>query len=104
MPVTLKLLADPTFRAKVGIPRAGEPSIDVEMIFRHRTKEALQKWNGDRENRSDLDSFLDMVVGWELTDEFNRENVSLLLENYMGTALATFQVYFSELMGQRIKN
>ena len=45
-----------------------------------------------------------MVVGWELTDEFNKDNVELLLENHIGVALATYKVYIDQLVQHRAKN
>jgi hypothetical protein len=39
----LKLVANPTFRAKVGIPVAGGPEVPVEFVFKHRTKTALDE-------------------------------------------------------------
>lgn len=98
------LKADPTFAAKVGFPIAGGESVDVLLTFKHRTKTALDEFLSTRENRSDVDSFVDMVVGWELLDEFNRANVELLLENHIGVAVATYKSYIDELVQHRRGN
>lgn len=100
----LTLVANPTFKAKVGIPVAGGDPVEVEFTFKHRTKSALDEFIKSRAEKSDVDSFFDMVEGWDLTDTFNRESVELLLENYIGTALTTYRAYIDELVQAKLKN
>ena len=100
----LSLVANPTFKAKVGIPVAGGESIDTVFTFKHRTKDELDEFIKTRADKSDAESFLDMVSGWDLQDEFTPENVETLLQNYIGTGLAAFRVYIDELLGARLKN
>lgn len=112
-----KLKADPTFSAKVEIPVAGGPSVPVVFIFKHRTQSELIEWDKGIQGRSDFESFMDMVQGWvtdkaeaktfqaeELSEEFTPENVKLLLEERIGVALATKNVYYVELTKAREKN
>jgi len=98
------LKAQPTFTAKVGFPQAGGEPVDVLLTFKHRTKSALDDFLKSRDGRSDVDAFMEMVVGWELTDEFTKENIELLLENHIGVALATYKTYIDELLQHRAKN
>jgi Phage tail assembly chaperone len=101
----LKLVAAPTFRAKVGIPVAGGEAVPIEFIFKHRTRDALDEFIRTRaEQRDDLESFLEIVEGWELEDEFTRENAGLLLQNYIGAALAVYRAYVEELVQAKLKN
>ena len=100
----LKLVAEPTFTAKVGIPVAGGDAVEVLLTFRHRTKSALDAWVKDRGEKSDEDTFMGMVSGWELTDEFNTANVKVLLENYIGTGIAAYRVYIDQLVQSKAKN
>jgi len=100
----LKLVANPTFRAKVGIPVAGAVPVEIEFVFRHRTKTDLDAWISARTDKSDPDSFMEMVESWELDDPYTRENVETLLENYIGTALATYRVYIDQLVQAKLKN
>jgi hypothetical protein len=93
----LALKANPSFQAKVGIPVAGGASVDVLFTFRHRTKTELVDFVGAL-NRSDEEIFLDIVTGWDLEDAFTPENVKLLLENYIGAALAVYEAYKAELV------
>lgn len=100
----LSLIANPTFKAMVGIPIAGSEPVQVELIFKHRTKDDLNQFIKDRPGKSDEESFMDMVCGWELEDPFDTESVNKLLQNYSGTGLATFRVYLDELLQAKIKN
>lgn len=100
----LKLEAAPTFQAEVGIPVAGSDPVPVSMTFKHRTKAQLDEFIKSRTDSTDADSFMAMVEGWELDDEFNRANVEKLLQNYMGAALATFYVYVDQLVQAKAKN
>ena len=100
----LTLNPAPTFKAKVGIPVAGGAAVDVEFTFRHRTKKQLEEFVKSRADQSDVDSFLAMVVGWELEDEFGPVAVELLLDNYIGAAVATYRTYLRELVEGKAKN
>lgn len=100
----LKLVAEPTFKALVNIPVAGCDAVPVMFVFKHRTKDELDEFIKTRADKSDSESFLGMVSGWDLEDEFTPENVETLLQNHIGTALATFRVYVDELVGARVKN
>lgn len=98
------LKADPTFVAPVDFPVAGGESVAVKITFKHRTKTALEEFIEKRAGREDADMFVDMVVGWDLDDEFNRGNVETLLENRMGVAVAVYRAYIDELVKHRAKN
>lgn len=100
----LTLKANPTFRAKVGIPVAGASPVAVEFVFKHRTKSELEKFVQSRADVSDVDSVMDFVEGWDLEEKFDREGVEILLENYAGAALALYLAYVDELLQAKRKN
>jgi len=100
----LSLIANPTFPAPVDIPVAGAESVKVLMTFKHRTKDDLDKFIKTVHSRDDTENFMEMVTGWELDDPFNKESVELLLQNYMGTSLATYKVYIDELVKHKTGN
>lgn len=100
----LSLKAAPTFTTKVGIPVAGGAAVDVMLTYRHRTRKQMDQFNQERSARSDVESFLDMVVGWDLEDPFTPENVAELLENYIGAAVVAYQVYVDEIIKVRLGN
>jgi hypothetical protein len=100
----LKLVANPTFIAKVGIPIAGADAADVVFTFTHRTKTQLDEFVRSRSEKADVDSVMEMTSGWDLEDPFTRENVETLLENYIGAAIAIFRVYVDQLVKAKLGN
>lgn len=100
----LKLVAEPTFKAKVGIPVIGGEPVPVEFVFKHRTKTALTEWLKTRDGKAEVDILLDMVEGWDLEDAFNRDNALLLVENYHGAALVALQTYVEQLAQAKLGN
>lgn len=100
----LSLTPAPRFKATVQIPLAGGESSPVVLNFKHRSKTELNKFVSERGDKSDTESFLEMVDGWDLSEEFTPGNVDLLLESYIGAALATYQTYIEELVRHKAKN
>ena len=108
MGLKLKLNPEPTFKAKVGIPVPGGKPTLVEFTFKHRTREQVKELQDEMaalgENADEAEAFRMFVVGWELDDEFNDENIKRLLSNYLGASAAISSAYFSELYGARRGN
>ena len=100
----LKLQPEPTFKAVVMIPAAGSSDLPLEFTFKHRTRDQLRKFVEESAERDDADTILDMASGWELSDSFNKENVTLLVQNYTAAARAVFDKYLDELARARQKN
>ena len=100
----LKLIAEPTFPARVEVPLAGGAVAEVVMTFKHRTRTQLDEYIASRAGKTDVESFMEIVSGWDLEDEFTAANVELLLENHIGAALAVYKTYLKELVGAREKN
>jgi hypothetical protein len=101
----LKLIANPTFAAKVAIPVAGGASVDVEFTFKHRTKAQMDEFLKERDGKPiTADTLLEMVSAWELEDEFGKASMELLMENYIGAALAIYLTYIDELYKAKAKN
>lgn len=100
----IKLEADPTFKAKVGIPVPGSDPALVEFTFKHRTRDAVMKWLAESQESSDVQSVQDVATAWELDDAFNAENIDRLCQNYAGAGFAIVSAYLEELRGARTKN
>lgn len=99
----LKLTAEPTFKTKVGIPVPGAKPAEIEFTFRHKTRAEATAWI-EQPAGEDADALMQIVVGWELDDEFNRENMALLCDQYGGASREIVNVYLRELAGTRAKN
>lgn len=100
----LKLVANPTFKAKVLIPVAGCEPVPMEFTFKHMTKSAFEAFGKGISGKSDSEAFMEIITAWDFEEEFSKESVDILLENYMGAALAVFEGYKAELMKAKVKN
>lgn len=105
--VTFKLLAAPTFRARVDIPAPGGVVVPLECELRHFTRQALIDFSTPEAvaARSDADTLLAIMVGWHNVDDaFGPEAVALLLENYQQAAAGIVTAWMRELTAQRLGN
>ncbi len=102
--MALKLKPDPTFKAQVAIPLHGGGETKVEFDFQHRTRDELEAWLKAGADRDDVDAVLEAARGWELVEPFDRENVSELVQNYIGAARAVVDTYVRELSQARLGN
>lgn len=100
----LKLNPDPTFSVKVGIPVPGARPADVGITFKYRDRDALQAWVEATRDSEDVEVVADCVVGWDLDDEFSRDNVDRLCRAYPGAAREIVGTYVRELAGIRAGN
>lgn len=100
----LSINAAPTFKAKVGIPVAGGESVEVEHTFKHRTKDELDEFVASRIDKTDAETYLEMVSGWDFAEEFSEESVKAMLQNHIGAGVAAYKVYIDELVKAKVKN
>lgn len=105
--VTFKLLAAPTFRARVDIPAPGGAVVPLECEFRHFTRQALIDFSTPEAvaARTDVDTLMEVLADWHNVDQsFCRGSVALLLENYQQAAAAIVTAWMRELTAQRLGN
>ncbi|WP_236233693.1 phage tail assembly chaperone [Pseudomonas tohonis] len=96
----------PTFKAPVEIPVHGGNATPVVFEFKHRSRDEMLKLS-DRANGgelNELDSVLEVAVGWELDDPFNAESIEKLLQNYQGAGHAVIRKYLEEIRQARLGN
>lgn len=98
----LTLNAAPTFSATVAIPVPGGAAAPVVFTFKHRTRDGLRDWL--KQERDDVSAILEMATAWDLAEPLDKENVELLVQNYLGAAKAVFEKYLSELTQARLGN
>lgn len=114
----LKLVPNPTFIADVEIPIAGSEPCVVKMTFKHRTRKEWNAWiaaakqkaesttplTPEQEQAQEVAAFMDVVTAWDLEEEFNRDNVGTLIQNYFAAASAAIDTYAKELWKAKVKN
>lgn len=98
------LSASPTFKAPVAIQVPGGKPVQVEFVFKHRTRDDFKEFIEALEGRDDIDMLLEIASGWELDDAFDAKSLALMTQNYMGSARAVLETYISELTSARVKN
>lgn len=98
------LAVKPTFKAKVSIPVPGQAPELVEFTFKARSRDDFKEFIDGLKDREDVDVILDIASGWELEDAFDKDNLELLTQNYLGAARAIIEKYLSELTQARLGN
>jgi hypothetical protein len=102
--VKFSLNANPTFKSKVEIPVPGDKSATVEFVFKGRTRTAFKDFIDGLKDREDVDVLMDIASGWDLDDAFDKDNVEVLTQNYLGAARAIIEKYLAELTSARLGN
>lgn len=107
----IKLNAEPTFSAPVEVHVPGKGAVKVNFTFKHRTRDEFNAWvaEGKRINESgetldDWEYMQQFVVGWELDEAFNRENLLTFLQHYHDAGHGLGVTYARELTGARLGN
>ncbi|WP_318387713.1 phage tail assembly chaperone [Enterobacter sp.] len=103
MAAKFNLQPKPTFKADVTIPRAGDEDGVLTFTFRHKPIKELAALE-TLEGKTALDFLTEITEGWALPDEFSRDNLEVLLDNYPGAMKAIVATYYRELTGNREKN
>lgn len=101
----LKLNPAATFKYSVLIPVPGNASETVAFEFRSKTQDEFDKFAqsvGDKEN--DVELLMDFIVDWDLPEQFTRENLARLLQNYIGSGFVIYKAYMDELSKARLGN
>ena len=100
-----KINPDPTFKVDVEIPLHGSKKPGkLGFTFKHRTLTQLKELTNRFKDMSDPEAVLEIAEGWDAKEEFNKENIEILLENYIGAATAIIDTYIAEHKQAKIKN
>ncbi|CAM4018314.1 phage tail assembly chaperone [Serratia silvae] len=115
--VEFKLNPKPTFKADVTVPRPGDEDGVLTFTFKHKKRTQLellekslretleqQSETGVYSNEPMADFLMEICAGWALPDEFNRENMLVLLDNYPRAFDSIATLFTRELMAARGKN
>ena len=100
----LNFTTAPTFAMKVAIPVPGKKAVDVEFTFKGRNREEFREYLDASSSKEDVDALMDTVTGWELENEFCREEIERMTLFYPASPRAIIQRYISELSGVRLGN
>lgn len=101
---TFRLNPDPTFQATVKFPIAGEQTASFKAEFKHRNSEEIKDLIARLADMEDLDLMQDIMVGWDIGEPFNEENLQKLISNYGAAARTIADTYWREIYGAREGN
>lgn len=116
--IAFRLVHEPAFKADVLLPIPGESEqTSLSLTFKYKTPEQLDDYlsrasevlpedSKPEENYKVLvDSFMEMVSGWGIDEDFSPANIKQALISYPTLASAAMTVYTANLMGQQqVKN
>lgn len=103
----LKILAAPTFRAKVSIPVAGGEPEKITVVFKHLTRAKLEAFlqAGTDAGRGYEETLAEVIDSWEGVDApYTRDALDTLCQQHHGAALALLKAYGEELSQARLGN
>ena len=116
--------APKTFKRKVTITLLDESTADIELTFKYKTRTEYAKlldevMKQDKADDSKTESAVDIfkrlgagtveflmkiVEGWDLDDEFNKSNVSELIDKFPAAANEITEAYRIAILEGRTKN
>ena len=113
----LKLNPNPTFADEVTItvPGQKEPGT-INLTFKYRSLKEygeLMELIGEKKDKNGkvikpgktvAEALPEFVLGWDLPEEFNAENVAIFLNNYPSAYGEIARAYFLLLFESRVKN
>ncbi|MGN8276769.1 phage tail assembly chaperone [Pseudomonas sp. SMN5] len=124
----IKISQNPTFKAKVAIPRVGGKPEDVEFEFKYLDRLALaahfDKWNAAREEHQkrvqedglswqeatvaeiaiQVGQLKDIVAGWAFDDKLSDESMTALVTTCVGAPQAVLEAYQNAYQPARLGN
>ena len=91
------LQPNPTFKAKVKIPVPGaDKEPEVEFTFKFRDRDELAALLERAKDQELIKTVMEMTAGWDLSDEFNADNVGLLDRTYIGALGRVIEAYWNQ--------
>lgn len=100
-----KLNPNPTFWVKTKVRTPGGEESEFEVEYRHKGKEALQRFMESAKGRSEAEVMAEVIVSWRGMDvDFSADNLKTLFDNYPGLGSVMIVDYGVELMKARAGN
>ncbi len=95
---------DPTFPRKVVVELPSGDTDEIEFTFRHRTGKEAKALDEGLSGRDWADVLLDLAVGWEFAEPYDREHLDEFCNNYPKAAPAIYRQYVQALLVEKAKN
>lgn len=101
------IVAQPTFAATVDIPVPGGGTQPLELVFKHKTREAALEYMSRPapDGATDGSVLEEIVASWtNVVEPYSPENMTVLCANFPGAPEVILEKYFTELGVLRRKN
>lgn len=110
--MAIRIIPNPTFRARVQLTVPGEPDAAIEFVFRHKSPKALTEWHQTFGDKTSAEALSEVVEKWaggvidENGDEvpYTPENFALFLAAHAPRAEELLETYLREVFESRRKN
>lgn len=96
--------ASPSFPATVKIHQPGGEPRELEMTFKHRTRDQLKELMDRLKELKDPEMVAEVASGWELSEAFSASNIAQFLQDHHSAAVAIWNTYVDQLTGLRLGN
>ena len=124
----IKISQNPTFKAKVAIPRVGADPVSVEFEFKYMDRLALaahfDKWNAARDEHAkkvqedglnwqeatgaeialQVGQLKDIIASWGFDEKLSDESLTALVTTCIGAPQAVLEAYQSAYQPARLGN
>lgn len=105
MATVFKLNPEPTFKVTAAIPVPGLAAMELEVEFRHKTRDELVKFFGGLKGRKGIDILMEIIADWHNCDTpFSKKTLATLLQNYPKSDSALMDAYVDQCGGARMGN
>ena len=103
----LTLKRPPTFVEEVELTVPGQAKTGtMKVTYNYKTNPQLNEFvlRTTKEKTTVGDALMELMVGWNLPEEFNKENLEIFMDNYPQAGMELYQAYFLLVRGTRVKN
>ncbi len=107
----IRLIPNPTFKARVKFTQPGAEDALVEFEFRHKTPAGFQAWWAAAAEKPVSDALAEIIIGWSgVIDEagndmpFTADALAMFLAGHGPRGRELMAAYFRELLESRQKN
>lgn len=110
--MAIRIIPNPTFRARVAFTVPGEPNATVEFSFRHKSPKALAAWHAAFAEKTPAEALSEVIERWvsgvvdDQGDEvpYTPDTLALFLGAHAPRAEELLEAYLREVFESRLKN
>lgn len=105
--MSLTLTRPATFKETIEITVPGQTETGtMEVTFNYKPNDQLNDFikRCSKDKLTIGEALLDLVVAWNLPEEFNKETLTIFMDNYPQAGMEIYEAYFLLVRGTRVKN